>query len=77
MASLDGLHVVDLSRNVAGPPAATLLGKIGAEVVEVERPPLGDEARFADNPARGGHRAELHALIEERVAGSPAEEVSG
>lgn len=50
MASLDGLHVVDLYRNVAGPPAATLLGKIGAEVVEVERPPLGDDARFADKP---------------------------
>jgi crotonobetainyl-CoA:carnitine CoA-transferase CaiB-like acyl-CoA transferase len=41
---LAGLRVLDLSRILAGPYAAMLLGDLGADVVKVEHP-LGDETR--------------------------------
>ena len=50
MPPLTGLRVIDFSRNVAGPLATMLLGDMGAEVVKVERPPRGDEARYHGPP---------------------------
>lgn len=41
---LDGLTVVDLSRNLPGPFGSRMLADLGAEVVKVE-PPEGDPAR--------------------------------
>ena len=43
-APLQGIRVVDLSRNVAGPYASYLLAQFGADVVKVE-PPGGDPSR--------------------------------
>ena len=40
-----GVHVLDISEGVAGPFCAKLLGDLGADVVKVERPGSGDEAR--------------------------------
>lgn len=45
MLPLEGVSVVDLSRNIAGPLCAMILADLGAEVVKVERPEGGDEAR--------------------------------
>src|SRR5436189_145710 len=42
---LDGLVVVDLSRALAGPHAAMMLGDVGARVVKVEHPDGGDDSR--------------------------------
>lgn len=42
---LAGVRVLDLSRVVAGPFAAMSLGELGAEVLKVERPQAGDDAR--------------------------------
>ena len=42
---LSDLVVIDLSRAVAGPHAAMLLGDLGAKVIKIERPGHGDEAR--------------------------------
>lgn len=39
------LHVLDLGRLLAGPVVATLLGDLGAEVIKVERPAVGDLQR--------------------------------
>jgi crotonobetainyl-CoA:carnitine CoA-transferase CaiB-like acyl-CoA transferase len=53
MTSLEGLRVLDLSRYIAGPYCAMLLGDMGAEVVKVEPPGAGEYARCA-LPAVGG-----------------------
>jgi crotonobetainyl-CoA:carnitine CoA-transferase CaiB-like acyl-CoA transferase len=42
---LDGIVVADLTQNVAGPFCAQILGDMGAEVIKVERPGRGDDAR--------------------------------
>jgi crotonobetainyl-CoA:carnitine CoA-transferase CaiB-like acyl-CoA transferase len=53
MPPLDGLKVVDLTRVLAGPFCAMLLGDMGADVVKVEEPELGDDARgWAPNIGR-------------------------
>lgn len=43
--ALDGIKVVDLSRVLAGPFCAMLLGDMGADVIKVEDTGLGDEVR--------------------------------
>ncbi len=43
--ALDGIRVLDLSRILAGPSAAQLLGDLGADVVKVEKPGEGDDTR--------------------------------
>jgi crotonobetainyl-CoA:carnitine CoA-transferase CaiB-like acyl-CoA transferase len=42
---LSDLLVIDLSRAVAGPHAAMMLGDLGARVIKVEQPGHGDDAR--------------------------------
>lgn len=54
---LAGLTVIDLTRALAGPHAAMMLGDLGADVIKVENPHGGDDTRgwgppFVD-PAQG------------------------
>ena len=44
-AALRGLLVLDLSRALAGPHAAMMLGDLGARVVKLEHPAGGDDSR--------------------------------
>src|SRR5215475_14565531 len=43
--ALEGIRVVDLSRFIAGPYCAMLLGDMGADVVKVETPGRGENSR--------------------------------
>ncbi|WP_150463186.1 CaiB/BaiF CoA transferase family protein [Nesterenkonia ebinurensis] len=51
-AVLDGIRVLDLSRFIAGPLCAQILGDFGAEVVKVERP-RGEDSRHHGPYYRG------------------------
>ena len=59
---LSGLKVVELSRILAGPWAGQLLADLGAEVVKVERPGVGDDTRSWGPPfAPDGAAAYFHS----------------
>lgn len=42
---LDGIKILDLTRVLAGPIGTMILGDLGADVVKVERPGVGDDLR--------------------------------
>lgn len=48
--ALAGLRVLDLSRILAGPLVGQMLGDLGAEVIKIERPGKGDDAREMGPP---------------------------
>ncbi|WP_431153212.1 CaiB/BaiF CoA transferase family protein [Acidovorax facilis] len=63
MTSLTGLRVLDLSRFIAGPYCAMILGDMGAEVVKIEPPGEGEYARRA---APGINGQSLYTFIVNR-----------
>jgi crotonobetainyl-CoA:carnitine CoA-transferase CaiB-like acyl-CoA transferase len=60
--ALDGLRVVDLTEALAGPICSMLLGDLGADVVKVERPGRGDQARGYGPPFVAGESAYFMSL---------------
>ncbi|MCE0764961.1 CoA transferase [Pseudonocardia kujensis] len=50
MNPLDGVLVADFSRVLAGPLATTTLADLGATVIKVERPSVGDDTRHWGPP---------------------------
>lgn len=61
-SALDGLKVFELGSSVAGPYGAWILAQFGAEVIKVERPVTGDDARHWGPPFWHGSAAYFQAL---------------
>jgi len=62
MRPLDDLFVVDLSRILSGPICTMMLADMGAQVIKVEPPPLGDDSRQWGPPFVGGISTYFHSI---------------
>ncbi len=62
LGPLHGIKVVDMTEALAGPYCAMLLGDLGADVVKVERPEVGDQARTWGPPFLEGESAYFLAV---------------
>jgi crotonobetainyl-CoA:carnitine CoA-transferase CaiB-like acyl-CoA transferase len=51
---LRGLRVLDLTRVLAGPTCAQMLGDLGAEIIKIEKPGSGDDTRGFAPPTMPG-----------------------
>lgn len=59
---LKGIRVVEIGQAFAGPFASEILAHLGADVIKVERPNGGDEARRWGPPFWGDDAAVFHAI---------------
>jgi crotonobetainyl-CoA:carnitine CoA-transferase CaiB-like acyl-CoA transferase len=51
---LHGIRVLDLSRALAGPFCSQMLGDMGADIIKIEQPGVGDNTRAWGPPFEGG-----------------------
>ncbi len=56
MKPLEGIRVLDFTHVLAGPYATMILGDLGAEVIKIERPKIGDDSR-GFGPYKNGESA--------------------
>lgn len=59
--ALENIKVLDLTRVLAGPYATMILGDMGAEIIKIERPGVGDDSR-AFGPYENGESAYFMSL---------------
>lgn len=63
---LGGVRVLDLSRVLAGPYCCMVLADLGADVLKVERPGLGDDTRHWGPPFHGEDAAYFFSVNRDR-----------
>ncbi len=54
---LDGIRVLEMTEALAGPYCAMMLGDLGADVIKIERPGVGDQSRHWGPPFLDGESA--------------------
>ena len=59
---LSGIKVIDFSRVLAGPYCTLLLADMGAEVIKIEQPVIGDDSRHFGPPFIKGESAYFHSV---------------
>lgn len=59
---LSGLRVIDLSRVLAGPSCTQILGDLGADIIKIERPGMGDDTRKWGPPFLGETKESAYYL---------------
>jgi crotonobetainyl-CoA:carnitine CoA-transferase CaiB-like acyl-CoA transferase len=59
---LAGLTVVELGSSIAAPFGASVLADLGADIIKIERPPTGDDARLWGPPFVGGSSPMFQAV---------------
>ena len=62
MGPLDGIRVIEIGQALAGPLAGAILGDMGAEVIKIEKPDGGDDARLWGPPFIDGDSLMFHAV---------------
>lgn len=73
MGALRGVKIADFSRVLAGPYATMLLGDMGAQVIKVERPGLGDDTRSWGPPFDSQGRATYFQSVNRNKEGITAD----
>jgi crotonobetainyl-CoA:carnitine CoA-transferase CaiB-like acyl-CoA transferase len=58
---LDGVRVVEVGQALAGPLAGVILAEMGADVIKIEKPDGGDDARLWGPPFVDGDALTFHA----------------
>lgn len=76
MGALSGLKIIDLSRVLAGPYATQMLGDMGANVIKIERPFVGDDTRQWGPPFLGESNESAYYLSINRNKKSLAVDIS-
>jgi crotonobetainyl-CoA:carnitine CoA-transferase CaiB-like acyl-CoA transferase len=70
---LDGIRVLDFTRYIPGPYCTLLLASMGADVVKIEAPPLGDPMRHLSAPGNEWlNRSKRSAVVDFRSEGGAA-----
>ena len=77
MGALRGVRIADFSRVLAGPYATMLLGDMGAHVIKIERPVVGDDTRSWGPPFDAEGRATYFQSVNRNKEGVTADLSTG